>query len=132
MVTPPEVTAADRAMAERIAQDYHVGLRFHMDLVDAIATALATVRAEWKARWRECYDDLRYMNEWRNKHMDEHPYERNVETLQARVAALEDLVRRMRDAQRRYYKSREQTVLIESKRLEREVDHALGGDHGAL
>jgi hypothetical protein len=55
-----------------------------------------------------------------------------IAALQARVTALEDLVRRMRDAQQRYYKTREQTVLIEAKRLEREVDHALGGDHGAL
>lgn len=39
-----------------------------------------------------------------------------------------DLVRRMRDAQRRYFKTRDQAVLIESKGLEREVDRALDGD----
>jgi hypothetical protein len=53
-----------------------------------------------------------------------------IVVLQARVAALEDLVRRMRSAQRLYYKTRDRAVLIESKTLEREVDCALAPDAG--
>lgn len=41
-----------------------------------------------------------------------------------------DLVARMRDAQRRYFKTRSPDVLQESKRLEREVDAAVDAASG--
>lgn len=41
-------------------------------------------------------------------------------------ADFRDLVRRLREAQRRYFARRTQEDLVESKRLEREVDQALG------
>lgn len=71
-MTPPEPTAADRAMAFKILD----GTQTREEAVDAVATVFA-------------------------------------------------LVRRMRSAQRVYYKTRDRTVLIESKTLEREVDRAL-------
>ena len=37
----------------------------------------------------------------------------------------EDLVRRMRDAQKRYFRTRSRYALAESKELEREVDKRL-------
>lgn len=46
-----------------------------------------------------------------------------------------DLVARMRDAQRRYFKTRSRDDLEESKRLEREVDRATAAaadDQGKL
>lgn len=36
-----------------------------------------------------------------------------------------DLVRKMRDAQKRYFATRNRTVLLEAERLEREVDAEL-------
>jgi hypothetical protein len=46
-----------------------------------------------------------------------------------------DMVARMRDAQRRYFKTRSHDDLAESKRLEREVDRAIeaaADDQGKL
>lgn len=42
-----------------------------------------------------------------------------------RERGLRETVRRMRDAQRRYFKTRDRAALSEAQRLEREVDAAL-------
>src|SRR4030095_17169196 len=101
-----------------------------------VATALATVRAEEAAEWlcRRCNVvhapqlggiTLHACPDCRAPMYPSSPLRRDHDALQARVTALEDLVRRMRDAQRRYYKTRDKAVLIESKELEREVGCAL-------
>jgi len=106
----PEVTAADRETKE-----YYIRLSQHLQ------GRVTTLEA-----------DLAHLHGQPFSRRDYGAMAARLDAAEARVTALEDLVRRMRDAQRRYYKTRDQAVLIESKTLEREVDRALDGGTALL
>jgi len=100
--TPPEGTAADRALAQAIVRDGcgYCGRSTECQLCEhTIATALATARAEGRAAWVELEDCRSYVAEIAQgvshyPHDDGEPCVRcEHDTLQARVAALEAALR---------------------------------------
>lgn len=60
--------------------------------------------------------------------MNDQPTEFGRLTFVGKVVIFEDKVKEMREAQKRYFKSRSRSDLLKSKELEKEVDNWLKGE----